>query len=213
MPQPTCCVHSVQGTGLPLQSTCVHTCGCTGQPRIKAAWGRGNTFFSLMACEPLTRCPMHLWPIQNDKVQHTASGMEKSLTGSQPCMPAWSNEPLPTQPISRGCAFQPRKRPGHPAQHRPSNHPAAHTSAPATVLNTAAPPSLWASGLRQAGRWAHKPAQEAHGGLESRLAALAPPGCPLPALDPFPGKKRDLNVGLVLYNTQVSSKDIIHTWK
>ena len=46
-PQPTCCVHSVQGTGLPLQSTCVHTCGCTGQPRIKAAWGRGNTFFSL----------------------------------------------------------------------------------------------------------------------------------------------------------------------
>lgn len=122
-PQPTCCVHSVQGTGLPLQSTCMHTCGCTGQPRIKAAWGRGNTFFSLMACEPLTRCPMYMWPIQNDKVQHTASGMEKSLTGSQPCMPAWSNEPLPTQPISRGCAFQPRKRPGHPAQHRPSNRP------------------------------------------------------------------------------------------
>lgn len=108
---------------------------------------------------------------------------------------AWRS---PSQALSPVCqpgamslcphSLSPGAAPSSPESAQATRHstdpPTAHCPHQCTChcAHTAAPPSLWASGLRQAGQWAHKPA---HGGLESRLAALAPPGCPLPSAGPI----------------------------
>ena len=96
--QPSCCAHSAHSTGLNLQRTCVHTCGCLGQPKTKTAQGRGDSSFSPWPVSHLHAVPCTCGLFKMTKSKPVA--WRSPPTGSQPCSPAWSSKPLPTQPIS-----------------------------------------------------------------------------------------------------------------
>lgn len=154
-----------------------------GATQDKDGAGQRRLILLPMACEPLACCPMHMWPIQNDKVQ--TSGLEKPppqalSPAAQPgavslCPHSLSPaqkapRPLGTAPLlpTPSCSYQ---YTCHCARHSCPSHPV----------------DVW---LRQVSGWAQKPSRAAHGGLEPRLAALAPCNWPLPTLDLLPKKKQ-----------------------
>lgn len=161
-----------------------------------------------MACEPLACYPTH-------------SGLFK-MTKSKPV--AWRS-PHPPQALSPAAQPEAASLCPHslsPAQKAPSPLGIAqllptpscsyqYTCHCARHSCPSHPVEVW---LRQVSGWAQKPARAAHGGLEPRLAVLAPSNWPLPTLDLLPRKKRrDANVGLALHNTRVFSRDTVNTWK
>ena len=138
------------------------------------AWGGGNPSFSP-------------GPVSHSHAGPCTCGLFE-MTESKPG--AWRSPPSRFSSLQPHTArLQPRKCPGHSAQHSSSKHPAVHTGMPATVPDRAAPPTP--RGLAETGeRMGTEACRAAHGGLEPRLAALAPSHWPLPTLDLLPRKKQ-----------------------
>lgn len=203
-PRPACCAHS--GHRCRPQSAedpCAHV-GVPGETQDKDGAGQRNPVLLPAACEPRACWPMHMWPIRNDQVQ--TRGLEKLQAPSPAAQPGV----VSLCPHSRS-----------PAQKAP--RPLRTAQLPQTPSCSYRYACHWARQSRpshprclaETGEWVGTEAcRAAHGGLEPRLAALAPSHWPLPTLDLLPRKKqRDINVGLALPNTRVFSRDTVNTWK
>ena len=173
-PRPACCAHS--GHRCRPQSAgdlCAHV-GVPGVTQDKDGVGWRKPVLLPRACEPLICWPLHMWPIRNDRVQ--TRGLEKPP--QQVLIPAAPHSPSPAQKVPRplGTA-QLLQTPS--CSHRYACH-CARQSCPSHPR-----------GLAETGeRMGTEACRAAHGGLELRLAALAPSHWPLPTLDLLPRKKQ-----------------------